>query len=59
MDRDLANVCGRVLPPISGELEVTFLAKCKVHLRDQPWCRIYVMLLPLQAERIKPDSINI
>ena len=26
---DLTNVCGGVLPPISGELEVTFPAKCK------------------------------
>ena len=29
MNCDLTNVCGGVFPPIFGELEVTFPAKCK------------------------------
>ena len=29
MNYDLTNVCGGVLPLISKEMEVTFLAKCE------------------------------
>ena len=32
MNNYLTNVCGGVLPPISGEMDVTFPAKCKGQL---------------------------